>query len=173
MGEVPLQPVGLRPTTQTLAPGHPARRALEIDSAPQQNPPRDILLLVGDAPAIDVQRRPRRPVPDPLPGHHRLHVCFHRCRQHLHVRLRRRQIVLAVPVRHAAVRRVHLRRAVHDPVQYNNRKRRRHLGTVREEAQVLRRQQERQTAHNSISVVCSRHCFVRPEYGGTEYVPRV
>lgn len=96
-----------------MAAGDPAGRALKNDSIPAQNTARGERLLVGDDAAVDVEHHLRGTLSDPLSLPHGFRVRFHSQRQHLHVRLRRPEIILAVPVRAGAIRTLHDRRHMH------------------------------------------------------------
>lgn len=138
MGEVPFQSVGLRPTEEAMAAGNPVGGPFQVNPTEEQDPAGDLVLFLGDLASFDVERRPGRSLPHSMSSHHRFHLRFYRRRQHLHVRVRRRQILLPLPVRHAPIRAVHLWGSFDDPLQHNHRERSRHMGSFRQKAQVLR-----------------------------------
>lgn len=117
-----------------MASRYSAGRPLEAAGTEEQAVAGCVLLLVGHHAALHLQYRARRHLPHPLPALHGLPLRLHRCCQHLHVRVRSRQVLLALPLRLAALLTLHHRRAMYDPDKHLHRERRRHLGTFRQKA---------------------------------------
>lgn len=117
---------------------------------------------MGHDAIVDVEYDLRGAVPDSVPEPGGLFVRVHRRVQHLHVRVRGDQELLAVPVRRGQVPGVRVGRAVHHPDQRGHRERGGDLGAGREEAQVLRGAEGRPGARyrlkrgSSSSIITSR-----------------
>lgn len=137
MGEVSVYSVGLPSTTQAVDAGYPASSAFTVHPRASQVAAGRVVLLLGHHASEHVQRGVGRPLPHPLPPRLGLSVCLHRRGQHLHVRVRGDEVILAVPLRGASVRDVYLRGLVHHPVQCVHREYRRGVGVVQPQVPLL------------------------------------
>lgn len=137
MGEVPLHPLGLRSATETLAPGHHVGGPFQSIAVEEEGPSVFLLLLMGDTAPGSVQHIPRTLVSYPLSAPHGLSLRLHRRCQHLHVHLRRHEVVHRVQIRTVPVYVVSVRCVVRYALQCGHRKLGRYVGAVREEIQVL------------------------------------
>lgn len=133
MGEESLHAVGLRAAAEALDAGHPTRRTFQGDTVPQETAPGDVVLLVGDPAAIHVEYNIGGTVSDTLLRCYRFLVRLHRRSEHIHVYIRRHQVVYRLQIRTVPVHAVHRWCALDYTAQHCHRERRCGLGRCREE----------------------------------------
>lgn len=138
MGKIALHLVGLHPATETLASGNHVGCAFQSPALQEEDPSVLLLLLVGDHAFGRVEHIPRSLVSHSVSASDGLLLRIHRGCQHLHVHFRRYEVVYRVQIRTVSIFAVSVRGSLRHALQRGCRKRRRYVGIVRKETQVLR-----------------------------------
>lgn len=103
-----------------MVAGYSTRDTLESVACAHEVIARHFLLLVGDAAVVHLKFDPRCALPHPLPTAGGLPLRVHLLGEHVHVRLRRRQVLHDRALWYLAIHAVHHRRAADDADQHRH-----------------------------------------------------